>query len=446
MPSRSIVSWNTMIACHNNYEEDAEALKLFVLMRRTGSEMSEFTLSSVLCACAAKRSFFESRQLHSLAHKTAIDSNVFVETALLNVYAKCNAIGDACRVFNDIAEKSLVTWSSMMAGYVHNDLPEDALVLVQKAQQMGLEWTTFTLSVALSACATIAATIEGTQLHSTIVRIGFDSDVFVATALIDMYSKCGLIMKACYVFSEMKERNIVLWNAMIAGFCRHSRCLETMILFEKMQQMGVPPNEITYVSVLSACSHAGLVDIGRYYFDLMRQDDTVQPNVLHYSCMIDVLGRSGFINEAFELMNNMPSKPTASMWGSVLASCRNHGVLQLARVAADHLFKIEPKNAGNYVLLSNIYAANKQWEEVAVSRKHLKDSGAKKEMGRSWIEVSNKVHVFVVGELRHPMLSEIYAKLEDLGIEMKKLAYKVHSESDLHDVTEEEKRATADAP
>ncbi|KAL0920857.1 hypothetical protein M5K25_007872 [Dendrobium thyrsiflorum] len=440
MPMRTIVSWNTMIACHNNHGEYVESLNLFLQIFRQGLMLSEFTLSSVLCACAEKMAVYECRQLHCLALKIARDSNVFVGTALLDVYAKSYMIGDSCRIFDHLPEKSSVTWSSMVSGYVQNDLHEEALVLILKSQQMGLEWTKFTLSAALSACTALAATIEGTQLHSIVVRTGFDLDIFVATALIDLYAKCGHIKEAWHVFSVVEEKNIVLWNAMIAGFSRHARCLETMILVEKMKNMDISPNEVTYVSVLSACSHAGLVECGRYYFNLMTEDDKLQPNVLHYSCMVDVLGRSGFIYEAWELIENMPFAPTASIWGSLLSSCRTHGNLQLAKVAAEHLFEIEPENAGNHVLLSNLYAARKQWEEVAVMRKHLKDNGVKKEKGKSWIEVRDRVYVFVVGEYNHPMISEIYMKLEDIRKEMKKLGYKTRSDCDHHDVAEEQKK------
>ncbi|PKA47537.1 Pentatricopeptide repeat-containing protein [Apostasia shenzhenica] len=439
MPVRSIVSWNTMIACHTHHGEDAEALNLFVLMRRVGSELSEFTLSSVLCACAAKAAIFESRQLHVLALKTAVDLNVFVGTALLDVYCKCHLIKDAVEVFDKMPERSSVTWSSMVSGFVQNDLHEEALFLFQKAQRGGVEVTNFTLSASLSACAGLASTIEGTQLHSIIVRTGFCLDNFVATSLVDLYSKCGRIREAFFVFLEIEEKNIVLWNALIAGFSKHARCFETMILFEKMQQMGIAPNEVTYVSVLSACSHAGLVESGRLYFDMMRQDGSVQPNVLHYACMVDVLGRSGFVHEAWELIRNMPFEATASVWGSLLSSCRLSGDLQLAKIAADHLFEIEPENAGNHVLLSNVYASSKRWEEVAVARKHLKDSGAKKEIGKSWIEVRNRIHVFVVGESSHPRIAEIYAELEVLMNEMRKFSYMTDKDSDLHNVAEEHK-------
>ncbi|KAF8395426.1 hypothetical protein HHK36_019372 [Tetracentron sinense] len=440
MPERSLVSWNTMISSHTRHGEEEEALDLFMQMQREGiTPPSEFALSSILCACAAKSAVFECQQLHAFALKNEMVSNVFVGTAVLDVYAKCYLIKDACRIFDRMPDRSAVTWSSMVAGYVQNDLYEEALMLFHRAQIIGLEQTQFTLSAALCACASLAALIEGNQVHAVSIKTGFGSNLFVAASLIDMYAKCGSIEEAYFVFSSVKEKNVVLLNAMISGFSKHARSLEAMILFEKMQQMGISPNEVTYVSVLSACSHMGLVRKGQRYFDLMIREHNVYPNILHYSCLVDILGRAGMTHEAHDLIERLPFDATASMWGSLLASCRIHGNLEVAEVAAKHLFEIEPDNAGNHILLSNIYAEKKRWVEVARARKLLKDNGVKKEMGMSWIEVKGKVHKFVVGEGNHPQIAEIFAKLEDLAAEMMKLGYKAEIEHDLHDVEEDRK-------
>ncbi|XP_057470414.1 pentatricopeptide repeat-containing protein At5g04780, mitochondrial [Actinidia eriantha] len=440
MPMRSLVSWNTMIGSYTQNGGEEDALELFKQMQREGTQFSEFTVSGVLCACAAKCAVFECRQLQGFAVKTAMDSNVFVGTALLDVYAKSGFVADAIRVFDCTPERSAVTWSSMIAGYVQNELYEEALVLFHEAQMIGVEYNQFTMSSVLSACAGLAALIEGQQMHAVIQKIGFKVNIFVASTLIDLYAKCGSIKEAYIVFSSVEEKNVVLWNAMISGFSRHARFMEAMISFEKMQQMGMYPNEVTYISVLSACGHMGLVEKGWKYFDRMKKEHNLSPNVFHYSCMVDVLGRAGRIQEAKDLMDKMPLKATASMWGSLLASCRIHGNVELAEVAAKHLFEIEPDNAGNHVLLSNTYAAKKKWAEVAKARKLLKDSEAKKERGKSWIEVKDKVHTFMVGEGTHPRIVEIYSRLEDLLGEMKKLDYKVDTEHDLHDVEEMRKQ------
>lgn len=440
MPERSLVSWNTMIGSLTRDGEEREALGLFLEMQREGNSLSEFTVSSVLCACAGKFAIFECKQLHAFAIKMAMDSNVFVGTALLDVYAKCGFIKEAGFVFECMREKSVVTWSSMAAGYVQNTCYEEALMLFGKSRIMGLEVDPFMISSTVCACAALASLIEGNQVHAVLCKTGFGSNIFVASSLVDMYAKCGSIEEAYAVFRCMEARNIVLWNAMISGFARHAHSLEVMILFEKMQQMGMLPNEVTYISVLSACSHMGLVEKGRKYFELMTTEHNVSPNAAHYSSMIDILGRAGLIVEAHNLIETMPFDTTASMWGSLLAACRIHGNLHLAQIATEHLFELEPDNAGNHVLLSNIYAANKKWEEVARTRKVLKDSQAKKERGKSWIEIKNKVHSFMVGERNHPRISEIYLKLDDLFEELRKLGYLANTEDDLHNVEESRKQ------
>lgn len=439
MPERSVVSWNTIIGAHTQRGEGEQALSLFVEMQRERTIPSEFTLSSVLCACAAKSAVCESKQLHALALKIAFDSNVYVGTALLDVYAKSELINDAHSIFDSMPQRSAVTWSSMVSGYVQNNLFEESLMLFHRGQKMDFEQNQFTLSSVLSACASLSVLIEGNQIHAVLVRTGFHSDVFVSASLIDMYAKCGSIEDAYLVFSLVEVRNIVLWNALMSGFARHARSIEVMILFEKMLQSGTFPNEVTYVSVLSACSHMGLVELGQRYFDLMMRDPNVCPNVQHFSCMVDLLGRAGKIREAYNLIESMPFEATASMWGSLLGSCKIYRNHELAEIAATHLFRLEPDNGGNHVLLSNVYAANKMWGEVARSRKHLKDSGVRKEMGKSWIEVKGKVHTFTVGEGSHPRSADIYAKLESLVLEMKKFKYKADTEEDLHDVEEDEK-------
>ncbi|GAB4836231.1 hypothetical protein Ancab_001146, partial [Ancistrocladus abbreviatus] len=439
MSERSLVSWNTIIgACtHNGLSKDA--FTLFVKMQKEMVLVSEFTVSSVICACAAKGAIFECRQLHALAIKLAMDLNVFVGTALLDVYAKCYFVKDATRVFDSIEEKSEVTFSSMVAGYVRSELYEEALMLYRKVHMIGLEQNQFTISSILSACAGLAALIEGSQMHAVSCKVGFDTDIFVCSSLIDMYARCGSIGEAYNVFSNQEHKNVVLWNAMLSGFSRHGRWIETVILFEKMQQMGFSPDEVTYVSLLSVCGHMGLVEEGRKYFDIMVCEHYVSPNVLHYSCLVDILGRAGLIQEAYNLIGSMPFEATASVWGSFLGSCRKYGNLELAEIAAKHLFKIEPSNAGNHVLLSDIYAVNQKWEEVARSRKTLKESEVKKEKGKSWIEIKDKVHIFMVGERNHPQIAEIYFKLDELIKEMEKLDYKAQTEHDFHDVEERKK-------
>ncbi|XP_061363964.1 pentatricopeptide repeat-containing protein At5g04780, mitochondrial [Gastrolobium bilobum] len=440
MPVKSLVSWSTMIGALTQNAEEQEALTLFIQMQREGTPFNEFTISSVLCACAFNCAILECMQLHAFSIKASIDSNCFVGTALLDIYAKCSSIKDAIRIFESMPEKSAVTWSSMVAGFVQNGFHEEALLLFHNAQLVGIEQDPFMISSAVSACAGQATLIEGKQVHSMSCKSGFGSNIYVASSLIDMYAKCGCISEAYLVFQGVEVRSIVLWNGMISGFARHARALEAMILFEKMQQRGFFPNDVTYVSVLNACSHMGLHEEGQKYFDLMVRQHNLSPGVLHYACMIDILGRAGLVHKAYDLIEGMPFDATISMWGSLLASCRIHDNIEFAEIAAKHLFELEPNNAGNHVLLANIYAANKKWEEVARARKLLRESELRKERGTSWIEIKNKIHSFTVGERNHPQIKRIYAKLDNLVEELKKLNYKVDINHDLHDVEESRKQ------
>lgn len=275
MRDRTVVSWNTMIGSLARQGEEVEALSLFIQMQREYRPFSEYTLSSVICACAAKLAVSECKQLHAFALKAAINSNVFVGTAIIDVYSKCCLIKDASKVFEYLNGKSEVTWSSMVAGYVQNELYDEALLLFHKAQMINLEHNQFMISSALSACAGLAAMIEGKQVHAVLCKTGFGSNIFVGSSLVDMYSKSGSIEDAYIAFSSLDNKNVVVWNSIISGFSRQAQSLETMILFEKMQQIGMRPNEITYVSVLSACSHMGLVESGRRYFDLMVKEQRI---------------------------------------------------------------------------------------------------------------------------------------------------------------------------
>ncbi|KAK7390838.1 hypothetical protein VNO78_18962 [Psophocarpus tetragonolobus] len=443
MPVKSLVSWNTMIGAltHNENAEDHEALMLLIQMQREGTIFNEFTISSVLCKCAFKCAILECMQLHALSIKAAIHSNCFVGTALLHVYANCSLTKYASQIFESMPEKSIVTWSSMMAGYVQNGFPHEALLLFHNAQLMGFHHDPFMISSVTSACACLATLVQGKQVHAMSYKSGFDSNLYVASSLIDMYAKCGCIREAYLVFQGVVVvRTIVLWNTMISGLARHACALEAMILFEKMQQRGLFPDDVTYVSVLNACSHMGLHEEGQKYFDLMVKHHNLSPSVLHYSCMIDILGRAGLVHKAYDLIERMPFKATSSMWGSLLASCRIYGNIEFAEIAAKYLFEMEPYNAGNHILLANIYAANKKWDEVAKARKLLRECDLRKERGTSWIEVKNKIHSFTVGERNHPQINEIYARLDNLMLQLKKLGYKVDTNNDLHDVEEGRKR------
>ncbi|XP_057855760.2 pentatricopeptide repeat-containing protein At5g04780, mitochondrial [Cryptomeria japonica] len=439
MSERNLVSWNTMITAYANSDNGIEAIEIVWKMQQEGVTVDMYTFTSAVHACACASALSEGMQVHGLIVKNLVESNVFVESALVDMYAKCNRIEDARQVFNKMHDTEIVSSNAMIAGYVSNGEDEEALVIFRQVQRNGLSQNQFTLSSALSACSSLADMQEGIQVHSVAIKTGFQPHVFVGTALVDMYAKCGSIDDAYNVFDRMPERNVVAWNAMIKGYAQHGRGNETIQLFEQMQEALMKPNEITFICVLSACSHAGLVNEGRLYFDSMVRNYGITPNIRHYACMVDLLARGGHLQEAEDLINKMPFEPNAAIWGAILGACRIHGNMELAGRAAECLFKLEPHNAANHVLLSNTYAAAGRWDDVEKVWKLLKESGMKKERGLSWIEAKNKVHVFVVGDRSHRLTEEIYSMLERLTEQMRESGYVPKTTFALHDVEEQHK-------
>lgn len=295
----------------------------------------------------------------------------------------------------------------------------------------------FTFPSILRACASIVSLEQGKQVHACIIKTESEPNIVLESSLVDMYVKCGTIEDARRVFDKMPERNVVSWTAIIAGYGRYGDSKEVFMLFEQMQQLGLKPNYVTLLAILNACSHAGLVDEAWHYFESIDRDYHIKPRVEHYSCMVDLLGRAGRLDEANEFINRMPLKPHAAIWGTLLGACRMHGNIELGKIAAEHLFNLDSQNAGKYVVLSNIYAAAGRWEDVAKVRKLMKDRGVKKEPGCSWIEYRKKIHLFVVGDRSHPQSEEIYATVETLIRKIKEAGYVPEINFMLHEVEDE---------
>lgn len=272
--------------------------------------------------------------------------------------------------------------------------------------------------------------------------MNLEDNVYVATSMIDMYCKCGRLRTARNAFNRMKEKNVKSWSALIAGYGMHGRAMEALQVFYEMNLAGVKPNYITFVSVLAACSHAGLLDEGWYWFKAMEPRYCIQPGVEHYACMVDLLGRAGFLAKAYNLIEEMKVTPDFVVWGSLLAACRMHKNVELGEIAARNLFELDSTNCGYYVLLSNIYADAGRWEDVDKMRILMKNRGLSKPPGFSLLELKGRVHVFLVGDREHPQHEKIYAYLEELSVKLQIAGYVPNMTSDLHDVEEEEKGLT----
>ncbi|KAJ7540617.1 hypothetical protein O6H91_10G023300 [Diphasiastrum complanatum] len=404
MSERDVVSWTAMIAGYAQNGLSKEAFALYEQMKQEGVQPNNVTLST-----------------------------------LVDMYAKCGCTEDARELFNNMSERDVVSWSAMIAGYAQNGLGKDSLALYEQMKQEGVQPDNVTFVLLLQACASLAALEQGKQLHSDIIKRGFQSDVIVGSTLVDMYSKCGCTEDARELFNNMSERNVVSWTAMIAGYAQNGLGKEALALFDQMQREGTKPNEVTYICVLSACAQSRLVDEGRHVFDSMYKNHGVTPTMEHYACMVDLLGRAGCLADAELFIDKMPIQPGSVVWMSLLGAARNHGNVEIGRRAFDRVMKLEPKNAAPYVLLSNIYAAAGRKDELAKIRNEMKDAGVKKMPGCSWIEVDNQVHAFVVGEATHPQSKEILAELDRLVGLMKEAGYIPDLSFVLDDVEDKEK-------
>ncbi|KAJ7528001.1 hypothetical protein O6H91_16G079800 [Diphasiastrum complanatum] len=306
MSERNVVSWNAMIAGYAQNGLAKEALALYEQMKQEGVQPDNVTFALLLNACASLAALEQGKLLHSEIIKRGFQLDVVVANTLVDMYAKCGCTEDARELFDNMSERNVVSWTAMIAGYAQNGLGKEALALYEQMKQGGMQPNHVTFVLLLNACASLAALEQGKQLHSEIIKRGFQSDVVVGSTLVDMYAKCGCTEDARELFDNMSERNVVSWTAMIAGYAQNGLAQEALALFEQMQREGTKPNEVTYISVLSACAHSGLVDQGRYVFDSMCKNHGVTPTKEHYACMVDLLGRAGCLADAELFINKMP--------------------------------------------------------------------------------------------------------------------------------------------
>ncbi|CAK9882736.1 unnamed protein product [Sphagnum jensenii] len=374
MPSRDVVTWNAMISGHVKCGQGQKALELFHQMQQKGVQPTPVTLMGVLNACASMFALQEGRRTHEQIIESGWESDVFVGSSLVDMYAKCGSIEDAKRVFNKLPSRDVVSWNVMILGHVKCGQGQKALELFQQMQQEGVQSDPVTLVGVLNACASVVALEEGRRAHDWVIKSGWDSIVFVGNSLIDMYAKCGSLEDALKVFNKMPSRDVVTWNAMIGGYAIHGHGKEALKQFEQMREEGVQPDDTTFGCLLSACSHS-------------------------------------------EFM---------AMW-------------RMGERVAKQVLELEPENAAGYVLLSNLYTATGNRDLSENIEQQRKERSVKKHPGRTWIEVDNEVHTFVVDDQHHPQMIEIHAELKKLSGLMHDAGYVPDTNFVLHDVEEEEK-------
>ncbi|KAK8950032.1 Pentatricopeptide repeat-containing protein [Platanthera guangdongensis] len=429
LPLRNVVSWTTMISAFIGLDQRSEALDLFVLMQRHGIRPNMFTFSSVLRACESLNAL---GAMHCCVVKHGFNADDFVRSSLIDIYFRCGDSKGGCLIFEEMATRDLVVWNSIIGGLAQTGNGCRALELFRRMKRIGFVAKQATLTSSLRACTGMVFIEMGRQVHVHLLK--YKADLIVNNALLDMYCKCGGLEEAEAVFQRMPEKDVISWSTIISGLAQNGRSLASRRLFDLMKAEGPTPNYITLVGVLFACSHAGLVEDGWYYFRSMKRLFDIEPGSEHFGCMVDLLGRAGKLEEAVKFIHEMDFKPDAVIWRTLLGACRVHKNVNLAAYAAHEILELNPGDEGTCILLSNIYADAKQWSDVERVRKMMRDRGIRKEPGRSWIDVGMQTHVFFAGDLSHPQWEGIERELERLVSRIRSLGYVPDTEFVLHDL------------
>lgn len=462
--------WNSCLKEFAFGKSPSGAIALFYKLRECGIYPDNFTCSFVIKACTELSDVLWGRIVHGIVTKSGFSSDLFIQNMILDMYGCCGEMGDAWMVFDKMPERDVVTWNimitllvkledvagafglfsrmpersvrswtAMISGFVKCGKPKDSIALFAEMEETGVRPNEVTVVAVLSACADLGALDLGRRIHNFSDQSGFRKNIRVSNTLIDMYIKCGCLDAARSVFNDMEERTIVSWSVMIQGLAMHGQGEEALKLFSRMTQMEIKPNEVTFIGLLHACSHMGLTNEGRKFFSSMTIDYGIIPKIEHYGCMVDLLSRAGLIQEAYEFIINMPIKPNGVVWGAFLGGCKVHKNIEMAEVAITYLLELDPLNDGYYIVLSNIYAEAKRWEDVTRVRKMMRDKGVKKTPGWSSITIDEKVHEFAAGDETHPQAKEIFKKWENLLREIKLEGYVPNTSVVLLDVEEREK-------
>ncbi|CAK9181326.1 unnamed protein product, partial [Ilex paraguariensis] len=396
MECPNLSSWNAIFSGYTQNGNHEEAIKLFSEMQFQNVQPDRTTLAVILSSCAAMGLLEGGKQVHAASIKTLFHNDVYVASGLIGLYSKCNKIEVAICIFDRVPALDIACWNSLMAGLSLNSLDKDAFAFFKQMHGKGMIPTQFSYATVLSCCAKLSSLAQGRQVHAQIVKGGYVNDVFVGSALIDVYSKCAYINGAVQFFYEMPCRNTITWNEMIHGYAQNGCGNEAVCLYEHMIQSGEKPDEITFIAVLTACSHSGLVDAGIRIFNSMQEEYGVEPLLDHYTCIIDSLGRAGRFHELEALLEKMPCKNDSIVWEVVLSSCRVRDNVNLARRAADELVRLDQQNSAPYVLLANMYSSSGRWDDAKEVREMMIEKKIFKDPGYSWLEQENKMQTFLV--------------------------------------------------
>ncbi|KAK9139144.1 hypothetical protein Scep_008825 [Stephania cephalantha] len=425
---------NTMINMYFVCGEMGNARKLF----EEGAVLDSVSWNSILAGYVRMGDVEEA----TLIFKRMEEKNLISWNSMISGYMKCGSIEEARKLFDSMPERDVVSWSAMISGYAQHDRFVQTLELFNEMQRGEVRPDETTLVSVVSACAHLVALDQGKWTHAYITKNNFEINSVLGTTLIDMYMKCGCVENALEVFYGMKEMGVSSWNAIIVGLAMNGLVEESLEKFSEMSNHGVAPNEITFMGVLGACRHVGLVDEGRGYFNSMVQIYKVEPNVKHYGCMVDLLGRAGLLEEAEELIGTMPMAPDVATWGALLGACKKHGDTKMGERVGRRLIELQPDHDGFHVLLSNIYASKGRWEDVIEVRGIMRHQGVMKTPGCSLIEADGVVHEFLAGDTAHPLMEDIDRMLDEIAVRLKMHGYAPATNEVSLDIDEEEKETS----
>lgn len=433
--------YNTMIRGNVNDMKLEEALLLYVEMLERGIEPDNFTYPFVLKACSLLGELKERMQIHGQVFKAGLEGDVFVQNSLISMYGKCGAIKHACDVFKKIEEKSVASWSAIIGAHACVEMWHECLMLLGDMSSEGsCRAEESTLVNVLSACTHLGSPNLGNCIHGILLRNISELNVVVKTSLIVMYVKCGSLEKGLFVFQSMAEKNRYSYTVMISGLAIHGHGRKALEIFTEMLEEGLAPDDVVYVGVLSACSHAGLVNEGLQCFKNMQFEHNIKPTIQHYGCMVDLMGRAGMIKEAYDLIMSMSIKPNDVIWRSLLSACKVHLDLEIGEIAAKNLFMLNSNNPGDYLVLANMYAKAEKWDDVAKIRRKMADKKLVQTPGFSLVEAKRKVYKFVSQDKSQPQWNTIYDMIHQMEWQLKFEGYVPDTSQVLLDVDEEEKR------